>query len=48
MAKAGKFEVKGEISSIIYNFFVFRSPSSPGKLAGQVYMCTDVQELYAA
>lgn len=48
IAKTGKFEVKGDISSVIYNFFVFHSPGSPGKLAGHVYMCTDVPELYAA
>ena len=48
MVKAGKFEVKDEISSIIYSFVVFHSTGSPGKLGGKVYMCIDVQELYAA
>ena len=42
MAKDGKFEVKDENSSIIYSFFVFHSPGSPGKLGGKLYMCVDV------
>lgn len=48
MAKAGKFEVKDEISSIIYSVFVFHSPGSPEKLGGKVYICIYVQEPYAA